>query len=136
LEFLHGFTAGNIALVGDPVSDGRLSTESVPILVYSGDGGVMEVYTGLLPQSSTEGVTQHLVLDEMFKKGIISSLIEVLLLIEDGSTLLESEEWRNAHHEVKENRDGVSAYAILANQSNSFNGIRTLLLNLASTKIS
>jgi hypothetical protein len=125
--FLHGFAAGNIQLKGDSASFG--ATETTPIIIYSGDGGTMEVYAcGLLPRSNKD-VAQLATLQKMLEHGTIQVLLDALRTMSSEERLLQKPYWSQAREECQ--GDDCTAKAVMTNQSNAYDNTRALLLSLA-----
>mmetsp|Transcript_13091 Transcript_13091/g.19268 ORF Transcript_13091/g.19268 Transcript_13091/m.19268 type:complete len:539 (+) Transcript_13091:51-1667(+) len=131
-EFLHGFAAGNISMTGEKVSYGGLSTDNMPIVVYSGDGGVMEVYAcGLLTERSKLEVAQELVLKEMRDNGTVQMLLDALQNMKEDNPLLLQTIWSLANNECTVDCK-ISIDDIITNASKNYENTRSLLISLAT----
>lgn len=130
-EFLHSFAAGNIAMTGGKVAYGDLSTDSMPIIVYVGDGGIMEVYAcGLLAERSNL-VAQEFALQEMRENGTIQMLLDALQNMKDDDPLLSQTNWASAFKECI-GESTISIDDIIADDANKYENIRSLLISLAT----
>ena len=127
-SFLHGFAAGDIQLRGDEVTSAS-TMEKRPVIVYSGDGGIMEVcICGLLRQSNEE-IVHRVALRRMVENGTIQMLLDAFRSMNDGARLLKKPAWSQAYQECQTRDANVDA--VMANTSNAFSHTRSLLLSLA-----
>ena len=125
LIYLHGFTAGNLKMTDEDIS--------LPVLVYAGEGGLMEVYScDLLARDCTLAAQLHLCIEEMQQNGSIELLLDVLRSIKEGDPLLEIEEWKRAHSETTQaSNKGIDANSVVMD-TDKFPAIRSLALQLAT----
>lgn len=127
-SFLHGFAAGDIQLQGDESTSASMMDKR-PIIVYSGDGGIMEVYVCGLLQQSNEEVVDRVALQKMVENGTIQMLLDAFRSMDDGARLLKKQTWSQAYQECQDSDANVDA--VMANTSNAFRHTRSLLLSLA-----
>ena len=125
LIYLHGFTAGNLKLTDED--------KCIPVLVYAGEGGLLEVYASdLHTRDYTMTAQQHLCIQEMQQNGSIELLLNVLRSIKEGDPLLEIEEWKRAHNETTQASNiGIDATSVVRSMD-MFLAIRSLALQLAT----
>ena len=127
-SFIHGFAAGNVYFED---SEDRSSSfiNKKPVILYAGDGGMIEVYLcGLQIQRNLDVVHQS-TLQKMADNGTIQLFLNGIKAMKHGDRLLKHETWSLAHEECHVSE--VTVEALLTNKSNVFVHTRALLLNLA-----
>lgn len=129
-EFLHGFAAGNIQMQGSGVTYGSLHTDKLPIVVYSGDGGVMEVFACGSLCSMNPSVEKHVALQEMTENGTIRMLVDELQGMSDENSLLTDILWLKSRQECRD--EAITVDMVMANHKNRFENTHALLLSLAA----
>ena len=127
-SFLHGFAAGNINLQNDEGTS-TSTMETKPIIIYSGDGGIMEVYICGLLLKGNEDVIHRVSLQKMADNGTIRLLLDGFRSMQDECRLLKKPTWSQAYQECQARDTDVDA--VMANASNAFCHTRALLLSLA-----
>jgi hypothetical protein len=129
-EFTHGFAAGNIQMQGTNVSYGTVHTKNMPIVVYSGDGGVMEVFACGLLSSLNPEVEKQVAMQEMLENGTVEQLVIGLRRMEDDDKLLVDMLWLKAREECRE--PGITVDLVMTNENDQYENTHLLLLSLAA----
>jgi hypothetical protein len=120
-QYLQGFHAGNVLVEGITSSSGD---KDLAVLVYSGAGGILQVYSCEL-LSQTE---QDSVLRELVENGSVKLLREMLCSLSDEDPLLIMDLWNLARDEFLQASDAPT-YSML--RSASFGNTRCLLMELS-----
>lgn len=120
LRYIQGFTAGNI----------KMKDVDVPVLVYAGEGGLLEVYVCELLYQENTLAQELLCLEEMQRNGTIDVLLGALQSMKEGDPLLKADEWMRAYTEVSSAGGEISASSIV-NDTDKHKAIRSLALHLA-----
>lgn len=124
LRYLHGFTAGNINI--------KEGNTPLPVLIYSGDGGLIEVYACDLLGHTVNTAQEQLCIEEMHRNGSLDLLLKVLQFITEEDHLLDVEEWKNAYLAATGLGERMNATSVV-NDNDTYRAIRFLALALART---
>lgn len=117
-RYIQGFYAGNVLV------DGSTSFKDLPVLVYSGAGGILQVYSCEL-LSQTE---QDSVLRELVENGSVKLLQDLLSSLSEEDPLLIMDVWNLARAEFLQANDAPTFFML---RSASFANIRRLLVELS-----
>lgn len=124
-QYLHGFHAGNVRVEG--IMSSR--DNELPVLVYSGAGGISKVYSCEL-LSLTE---QDCLLRELVENGSVKLLWEMLCSLSDEDPLLIMDLWKLARDEFLQSSNAPT-FGMLC--SASFANTRHLLMELSKEEYS
>ena len=120
IRYIQGFTAGNI----------KIKDIDVPVLVYAGEGGLIEVYVCELLSQANTLAQEQLCIEEMHRNGTIDLLLGALQSIKEGDPLLRADEWMRAYTELSIAGGECDAF-FTVNDTGKYKAIRSLALHLA-----
>jgi len=127
LHQLSGFACGNLVVVDDEQREGH--TKDIPVMIYVGPGGIMEVYScGLVKRhDDPPQVAKDMVLQEMLENGTIRLLLDTLHSPNHND--LDSDMWAQARAECRTNPPRKPEDVVTAPQH--YPHLIALLLHLA-----
>jgi hypothetical protein len=126
-RYIQGFSAGNVA--ANVLSDSSKASLNVPIMVFSGAAGVLEVHACML----MEGGVEERLLQDMLDNGSVQLLCELLSsLTDECDALLQQNSYADARDELLRANVEHEKISVQDLNSEQFSALRGLLLDVAT----